>query len=74
MKNIFIKTVSLCLLITTIFSCSDYVDNINVDPDNLSDSDATNLFQGVLLANQFFQTSSNTRDVMIWLNQAKRRE
>ena len=71
MKNIFIKTVSLCLLITTIFSCSDYVDNINVDPDNLSDSDATNLFQGVLLANQFFQTSSNTRDVMIWLNQAK---
>jgi hypothetical protein len=41
-----------------------------VDPDNLLDSDSKNLFQGVLLANQFFQTSSNTRDVMIWLNQA----
>jgi hypothetical protein len=71
MKNIFLKTASICLLITTIFSCTDYVDNINVDPDNLSDSDATNLFQGVLLANQFFQTSSSTREVMIWLNQAK---
>lgn len=71
MKNIFLKTASLCLLLTTIISCTDYVDNINVDPDNLSDSDATNLFQGVLLANQFFQTSSSTREVMIWLNQAK---
>lgn len=71
MKNIFLKTVCLCILLTTIFSCTDYVDNINVDPDNLSDSDATNLFQGVLLANQFFQTSSSTREVMIWLNQAK---
>ena len=71
MKNIFLKTASLCVLITTIFSCTDYVDNINVDPDNLSDSDATNLFQGVLLANQFFHTSSSTREVMIWLNQAK---
>ena len=71
MKNIFLKTVSLCIIFTTIFSCTDYVDNINVDPDNLSDSDATNLFQGVLLANQFFQTSSSTREVMIWLNQAK---
>jgi len=71
MKNKFLKTASICLLIATIFSCTDYVDNINVDPDNLSDSDATNLFQGVLLANQFFQTSSSTREVMIWLNQAK---
>lgn len=41
-----------------------------MDPDLITDSDARNLFQGILLANQFFQTSSNTRDVMIWLNQA----
>lgn len=41
-----------------------------MDPDLITESDAKNLFQGVLLANQFFQTSSNTRDVMIWLNQA----
>jgi hypothetical protein len=70
MKNIFIKTASLCLLLTTVLSCTDYVSDMNVDPDNLTDSDARNLFQGVLLANQFFQTSSNTREIMIWLNQA----
>lgn len=70
MKNIFIKTASLCLLLTTVIGCTDYVSDMNVDPDNLTDSDARNLFQGVLLANQFFQTSSNTREIMIWLNQA----
>ncbi|MFE3872049.1 SusD/RagB family nutrient-binding outer membrane lipoprotein [Flavobacterium sp. ZS1P70] len=70
MKNIFIKTASLCLLLTTLSSCTDYVNDINVDPDNITDSNASNMFQGILLANQFFQTSGNTRDVMIWLNQA----
>ena len=70
MKNIFLKTVSLCLLLATAFSCTDFVSDSNIDPDNLTDSDASNIFQGVLLANQFFQTSANARDVMIWLNQA----
>jgi hypothetical protein len=70
MKKINIKIVALCTLLITVVSCTSYVEDINVDPDNLIDSDAKNLFQGVLLANQFFQTSSNTRDVMIWLNQA----
>ena len=70
MKNIFIKTVSLCFIGATLFSCTDYVDESNVDPDLITDSDAKNLFQGILLADQFFQTSSNTRDVMIFLNQA----
>jgi hypothetical protein len=70
MKKNLIKIASLCALLTAVVSCTSYVEDINVDPDNLSDSDATNIFQGVLLANQFFQTSSNTRDVMIWLNQA----
>ena len=70
MKNINIKLVALCTVLATIVGCTSYVDDLNVDPDNLLDSDAKNLFQGVLLANQFFQTSSNTRDVMIWLNQA----
>jgi hypothetical protein len=70
MKEINIKLVTLCTLLITIISCTSYVDDLNVDPDNLLDSDSKNLFQGVLLANQFFQTSSNTRDVMIWLNQA----
>jgi len=70
MKNITIKIASLTLLLTTILSCTDYVDKINQDPDNILDSDATNIFQGVLLADQFFQTSSTARDAMIWLNQA----
>jgi hypothetical protein len=39
-----------------------------VDPDNLLDSDSKNLFQGVLLQPVF--SKLNTRDVMIWLNQA----
>jgi hypothetical protein len=70
MKNIYIKTAGLLLIFTTFFSCTDFVDNTNVDPDLLTDSDSKNLLQGVLLANQFFQTSENVRDVMIWLNQA----
>jgi starch-binding outer membrane protein, SusD/RagB family len=70
MKNILIKTTSLLLTAIFLFSCTDLVSDSNVDPDLIPDSDAKNLFQGVLLANQFFQTSSNTRDVMIWLNQA----
>ncbi|MBB1192239.1 hypothetical protein DNC80_00950 [Flavobacterium sp. SOK18b] len=70
MKNIFIKSISLCFIASTLFSCTDYVSDYNVDPDLITDSDAKNLFQGILLADQFFQTSSNTRDVMIWLNQA----
>jgi hypothetical protein len=70
MKNIYIKTAGLFLIFTTLFSCTDFVDNTNVDPDLLTDSDSKNLLQGVLLANQFFQTSENVRDVMIWLNQA----
>lgn len=70
MKNITIKTVSIFFIAITLFSCTDYVSDSNVDPDLILDSDAKNLFQGILLANQFFQTSSNSRDVMIWLNQA----
>lgn len=70
MKNIFFKIVIPCLILLTIFSCTSYIDDQNVDPDGLVDSDAKNLFQGVLLADQFFQTSANARSVMIWLNQA----
>lgn len=71
MKNIFFKVTTLCILLTAISSCTDYTEDINVDPDELTNTDAANLFQGVLIANQFFQTSGNTRELMIWLNQAK---
>lgn len=70
MKNIFIKTTSVCLLIGTLFSCTSYVDDMNVDPDLLTDVGAKDLFQGVLLGNQFFQTSGIAREQMIWMNQA----
>jgi hypothetical protein len=70
MKNIYIKSISLCIALTTLFSCTDYVSDSNVDPDEVAGSDARNLFQGILLADQFFHTSSNVRDVMIWMNQA----
>lgn len=70
MKNIIIKLIGSFLILTTLIGCTDYVEDMNVDPDLLTDSDARNLFQGVLLANQYFQTSSTVRDAMIWMNQA----
>lgn len=70
MKNIYFKTASLCLMLSTLIGCTSYVEDSNVNLDLLTDSDAKNLFQGVLLADQFFQTSSVSRDAMIWLNQA----
>ena len=51
-------------------SCTSLVENQNEDPDRLTNADAKNIFQGVLLANQFFQTSSTNRHAMIWLNQS----
>lgn len=70
MKSIYIKTASLCLMLSIAIGCTSYVEDTNVSLDSLADSDAKNLFQGVLLANQFFQTSATARDAMIWLNQA----
>lgn len=70
MKNTILKSIGFYILIASTFSCTDYVDEINVSPDLLTNADAKNLFQGVLLADQFFQTSSVARDAMIWLNQA----
>jgi len=57
-------------LIIGLSGCTSYVENINVDPDNLTNIDSKNLFQGVLLADQFFHTSSVARDAMIWMNMA----
>ena len=57
-------------MLSSVIGCTSYVEDSNVNLDSLTDSDAKNLFQGVLLADQFFQTSSVARDAMIWLNQA----
>lgn len=70
MKNILIKTFCLSFLLYAFYGCTSFVEDANVDPDLLTDVDSKNLFQGALLANQFFQNSSTVRDVMLWLNQA----
>ena len=70
MKNKIIKFIGISFLVITFSGCTSFVEDENVDPDLLVDSDARNLFQGVLIANQFFQNTENVRGVMIWLNQA----
>lgn len=70
MKNLKIKTFFLTVILFSFCGCTSFVEDGNVDPDLLTDVDAKNLFQGALLANQFFQNSSTVRDVMLWLNQA----
>jgi hypothetical protein len=70
MKKIFIKTLCVSLILSAFYGCTDFVDESNVDPDLLTDVDSKNLFQGALIANQFFQNSSTVRNVMLWLNQA----
>ena len=69
MKNIN-KIIIIIFTAINIIGCTKYVDGINEDPDLLIDSDAQNLFQGAVLGNQFFQTSSVVRSAMIWMNQA----
>lgn len=70
MKNIFIKTISLSLLIVVASGCTNFVDDSNVDPDLLVTGNAKDYFQGILLADQFFQNSDQARTAMVWLNQA----
>jgi len=70
MKNLLIKTFFLSLVLFAFSGCTSMVEDENVDPDLLTNVDSKNLFQGALLANQFFQNSSAVRDVMLWLNQA----
>jgi hypothetical protein len=52
--------------------CTSYVEDINVDPNKVTADDAQskNFFQSALLANQYFQTTNNVRNTMLWLGQA----
>jgi starch-binding outer membrane protein, SusD/RagB family len=52
--------------------CTSYVEDINVDPNKITENDvqSKNIFQSVLLANQYFQTTNNVRNTMLWLGQA----
>lgn len=70
MKNMLLKKICLLLLITLATSCTSFVEDSNVDPDLLAGGNAKDYFQGILLANQFFQNSDQARTAMVWLNQA----
>ena len=70
MKNNILKLLTIYILFNAFTGCTSFVEDQNVDPDLLTNVDSKNLFQGTLLADQFFHTSGNVRSVMIWLNQA----
>lgn len=67
----FNKYITPLLLALAIVGCTNLVEDINVDPNKLSADDAQgkNIFQSALLANQYFQTSNNVRNTMLWLGQ-----
>lgn len=65
-----IKSILVAFLLSlAFFSCESYVEGINDDPNRPLNADATNMLQGVMLANQFWQTGAGNRIAMIWLNQ-----
>lgn len=68
MKKIFLIASFIGLALQ---SCTSYVENMNVDPDLLTDADTRTTIQGVMLHNQWSQTSNATRTVMLWLSQAE---
>lgn len=70
MKILNKKILLLISVVLIAFSCDNYVKDINFDPNSPTDSDAKNMFQGIILANQFWQTSASARLNMIWMNQA----
>jgi len=67
MKKIFLTLLTFVLVLS---ACTNYIEDQNTDPNSPQDADATNMFQGVILANQFWQTAASSRLAMIWMNQA----
>ena len=68
----YIKTIILSgALLIGLGGCTNLVEDITSDPDLLlsEDLDSKNILQGVLLNNQFFQTSSAVRMSTMWMNQ-----
>lgn len=67
----FNKYITPILIAFSAASCTNLVEDINVNPNKLSadDAQAKNIFQSVLLANQYFQTTNNVRNTMLWLGQ-----
>lgn len=67
----FNKYITPILFAFAVVSCTNLVEDINENPNKLSadDAQAKNIFQSVLLANQYFQTTNNVRNTMLWLGQ-----
>lgn len=63
------RLILICLFFS-MFSCQNFVEDLNDDPNRPLSSDAVNTLQGVLLANQFWLNGDATRIAMIWMNQA----
>jgi len=69
MKKLRLFNILILLLLLT-GSCKKYVEGYEKDPNGLLDTNDKQLFQGVLLENQFFLKDEGLRMAMIWLNQA----
>ncbi|WP_051907791.1 SusD/RagB family nutrient-binding outer membrane lipoprotein [Flavimarina sp. Hel_I_48] len=67
MKKIYLLTFASIFFAT---SCSDYVEDLNDDPNQPTDAGLENIVQGIQLSNQFWQTGEANRTAMLWLNQA----
>lgn len=57
-------------MLLSVFSCTDYVEGLEEDPDLLVDASPELIIQSAMLGNQFFHTSSSLRSSMLWLNMA----
>jgi hypothetical protein len=68
----FNKYITPLLFACAVISCTDLADGVNIDPNKLTaeDAQAQNIFQAALLGNQYFQTTNNVRNTMLWLDQA----
>lgn len=66
---------SLLIIMITIFifsSCNSFIEDSNIDPNGIfpEEVSAQEMIQGVMLANQFWQTGPASRLTMMWMNQA----
>ncbi|HIP47862.1 MAG TPA: SusD/RagB family nutrient-binding outer membrane lipoprotein [Lutibacter sp.] len=66
---------SFLFIIITIFlvsSCNNFIEDYNIDPNGVFSDEvsAQDMIQGVMLANQFWQTGPASRLTMMWMNQA----
>lgn len=67
--NKLFKYASVALLTLSLGGCKDFVDDLNIDPNNPATVDAPNQLQGVILANALFHEGDPARTAGVWTNQ-----